>query len=899
MIGKTIGPFEVVEQIAKGSLGVLYRAFDKRMRREVALRLFDKDITAHQEAAMQFAFEIEQASKVSHPNICSILDVGTHGNQTFVVIELLDGISLHDRLRQEKIPADQAIDWSRQLSEAVDAIHSEGIIHGFICPRNVFITNDNQVKLLDTGLSGLQSGILDSILQSDAGERLDKSKATTQAGLQSELRQSLDMHSPEILAYQAPELLNEHQHDEVSDVFSLGCVIYEIATGVRAFPGAAPDLVIDAIKNSRPLSPTRLAPFLPINLEQQLYEMLERDPQRRMQSASQILADLRRIRRDRTSTSMKTGAHVPVTHSSDRPWLVVCVLLIVVLAYLVWGRDQQTIIVEKSNTANSMEVVVPTVLPLTTDVGMELHAVISPYGNQFAYAWQGPNDVSTNIYLRLTTSSEPFQLSHSDYTEQFPCWSPDGSRIAFVREDGQINSIVVIPALGGTEQVVYELDGRITSSIDWSADGQHIAFAFRDQNSIGVTELNVENRSIRVLVSDTSLTTRFESPAYSNDNSWLAYVRGQQLGREDIFILSRDSGESSPLTLDHAEIHGLAWCNDSQHLIASSTRSGLPTLWRFSLTSSPPTLVAGAGINATFPSIARNVNALVHTIETAEIDIVEKSFDKTVGDESVLIHSSRHDFAPMLSYDGKKLAFVSNRTGFEEIWVADADGTNPKSVTALRQPLIGMPYWSSDNEQLLFISHHESHLDLYTVPISGGRVIDATGPIDTAISGSFGRDPNHVYYRNENNETYIYNRTSGERLEPPVDGMWYTRFDPFDLDGAFFVRRNSPSKFSVHHLDLGKRTSDIPILISNGKARSLHVDQSSLYWLESDDPVTQPGVQHLWRYDRQLKESSLIASLSGMIPRYYGFTIGPNGNSVIYGKLSETQTDVVLIRNFE
>jgi len=86
MIGKTIGPFEVVEQIAKGSLGVLYRAFDKRMRREVALRLFDKDITAHQEAAMQFAFEIEQASKVSHPNICSILDVGTHGNQSFVVI---------------------------------------------------------------------------------------------------------------------------------------------------------------------------------------------------------------------------------------------------------------------------------------------------------------------------------------------------------------------------------------------------------------------------------------------------------------------------------------------------------------------------------------------------------------------------------------------------------------------------------------------------------------------------------------------------------------------------------------------------------------------------------------------------------------------------------------------
>ena len=899
MIGKTIGPFEVVEQIAKGSLGILYRAFDKRMRREVALRLFDEDITSHQEAAMQFAFEIELASKVSHPNICNILDVGTHGHQTFVVMELLNGMSLHDRLRKEKTSIDQALDWSRQLSEAVDAIHSEGIIHGFIYPRNVFITNDNQAKLLDIGLSGLQSGIIDSILQSDAGEQHTGSEATTHAELQGGLKQSLDLQSPEFLAYQAPELLDEHQHNEVSDVFSLGCVIYEIATGVRAFPGTSPDLVIDAIKTSRPLSPTRLVPFLPISLEQQLYEMLERDPKRRMQSASQILADLQRIRRDRTSISIKTGAHIPAATSNDWPWLFACVSLIVVLAYLIWGREQQTIVVETSNAANSMEVVVPTVLPLTTDVGMELHAVISPHGNQFAYAWQGPNDVSTNIYLRLITSSEPFQLSHSDCTEQFPCWSPDGNRIAFVRVEGHISSIVVISALGGTEQVIYELDGRITSSIDWSADGQHIAFAFRDEKSIGVTELNVRNRSIRVLVSDGSLTTRFESPAYSNDNSWLAYVRRQQLGREDIFLLSRDSGESTPLTLDHAEIRGLAWCNDSQHLIASSSRSGLPTLWRFSIEPSPPTLVAGAGINATFPSIARHDNALVHTIETAEIDIVEKSFDETDGEETILIHSSRHDFAPMLSYDGKKLAFISNRTGFEEIWVADADGTNPEPVTALRQPLIGMPYWSSNNQQLLFASYHESHRDLYVVPAGGGRVIDATGPIDTAISGSFGRDSDYVYYRNEHNETYIYNRASGKRLEPPVSGMWYTRFDPFDLDGAFFVRRNSSQEFSVHRLDLRNNTSEIPILISNGKPRSLFVDQSSLYWLESDNPVTQPGIQHLWRYDRRLKDSAQVTSLTGMMPRHYGFTIGPNGNSVIYGKLSETQTDIVLIRDFE
>ena len=253
----------------------------------------------------------------------------------------------------------------------------------------------------------------------------------------------------------------------------------------------------------------------------------------------------------------------------------------------------------------------------------------------------------------------------------------------------------------------------------------------------------------------------------------------------------------------------------------------------------------------------------------------------------------------MLSYDGKKLAFVSNRTGFEEIWVADADGTNPEPVTALRQPLIGMPYWSSNNQQLLFASYHESHRDLYVVPAGGGRVIDATGPIDTAISGSFGRDSDYVYYRNEHNETYIYNRTSGKRLEPPVDGMWYTRFDPFDLDGAFFVRRNSPQEFSVHRLDLRNNTSEIPILISNGKARSLYVDQSSLYWLESDNPVIEPGIQHLWRYDRQLKDSAQVTSLTGMMPRHYGFTIGPNGNSVIYGKLSETQTDIVLIRDFE
>ena len=901
MIGNTTGPFEVVEQIAKGSLGVLYRAFDKRMTREVALRLFDVDITSHKEAALQFAFELEQASRVSHPNICSILDVGTHGDQTFVVMELLDGASLHDRLRQGKISTDQAIEWSRQLSDAVDAIHSEGIIHGLISPRNVFITNDDQVKLLDTGINGLQSGILDSILQSDGGESLPESMTTFQSKLQRGLEKKLNRQSSEHLAYQAPELLEENQDDAVSDVFSLGCVIYEITTGVRAFPGTAPELVVDAIKTSRPLSPTRLVPFLPITLEQRLYEMLERDPQQRMQSASHILADLKRIRRDRTSISMQTGAHVPTKSLQDWPWLVACVSLIAVLAYLIWGLDQQTIIVETSSAPSKVDAIIPTVVPLTTDVGMELHAVISPYGNQIAYAWKGPDDASTNIYLRLIASSEPFQISRSDYAEQFPCWSPDGSKIAFVRVEGNISSIVVVSALGGVEQVIHKITGRITSSIDWSADGQHIALAFRNNSSIEIAELNIGSRTLRTLVSDNSLTTGYEYPSYSSDNSWLAYVRRQQLGREDIFLLSRDTGETTPLTLDHAEIQGLAWCNDSQHVIASSTRNGLPTLWRFSIKSSPPTLVAGTGINATYPSIARNANALVHAIETTEVNVVEKPLDEpdSVGNETILIHSSRHDFAPRLAFDGKKLAFVSNRTGFEEIWIADADGTNPKSITALRQPLIGRPYWSSDNQQILFASYHELHRDFYVVAAAGGRVIDTTGPVDTAISGSFGRNPDHVYFRNEDNETFIYNRNTGKHLQPPVNGMWYTLFDPFDLDGSFFVRKHSPKTFSVHHLDLQNNTIDLPIVIYNGTASSLYVDQSSLYWLECENPVNNPGVQNLWRYDRQLNDSKKVATLDGMFPRFYGFAIRPDGDSVIYGKLSDTQTDIVLIRDFE
>lgn len=900
MIGNQIGPFELVEQISKGSLGILYRAYDRRMRRDVALRLFDVEITSSEESAMHFAFELEQASKVNHPNLCSILDVGKHDEQTYVVMEFLEGESLKDRLTKERPSMDTALDWARQLSEAVDAVHSAGVIHGFICPRNVFITDSGQIKLLDTGISGLQSGVLESIIPYDEPNQSDlESKPAELIEFDNELS-TLHQHSPEILAYQAPEVLDNFDRNFVSDVFSLGCVIYEINTGVRAFPGTAPHMVLDAVRYSRPLPPSRLAPFLPIALEQKILEMLEREPQRRMQSASEIHSDLQRIRRDRTSVSMKTDAYPINSGSRNWSWLLACISLFGIFAFLITGHERQTIIVENSSASiTPNEVVVPTVLPLTTDVGMELHAVVSPFGNQIAYAWQGSNDNSTNIYLRLIEASEPFQLSNSDATELFPCWSPDGGKLAFVRLEDGVSSIVVVSALGGTEQTLYQFSGQITSRIDWSADGNHIVFSFRDNTSSGITELNVDSRTTRILVSDTSLKTRFLSPAYSSDNTWLAYVRRQQLGREDIYLFSRDTGETTPLTLDHAQIQGLAWCNDSKHIIASSTRNGLPTLWRFSIQQSPPTLVAGAGLNATYPSIARHANALVHSIEIAEIDIIEQAFDEFGGEETTLIHSSRHDFAPSLSHDGKRIAFISNRTGFEELWTANLDGTELQRITALRQPLIGLPYWSHDDKQILFNSYHESHRDLYVVPTVGGRVLDATGPEDTGVSGSFGRDPNETFFRNDQNESFMYDRARRLRKSPPVDGMWFSRFDPFNLTNTFFVRKTGAREFSIHQVDLEKNVTDLPFTIKNGRARSLQVDQGSVYWLQRVNGNADEGTQHLWRYDRQLKSSTVVATLNGMIQRYYGFTIGPQGDSVIYGKLSETQTDIVLIRDFE
>ena len=196
-----------------------------------------------------------------------------------------------------------------------------------------------------------------------------------------------------ILAYQASEVLDNLDRNFVSDVFSLGCVIYEINTGVRAFPGTAPHMVLDAVRFSRPLPPSRFTPFLPIALEQKILEMLEREPQRRMQSASEILYDLQRIRRDRTSVSMKTDAYQITSGSRNGPWLLACIALFGIFAVLISGQERQTIIVESSSASiTPNEVVVPTVLPLTTDVGMELHAVVSPFGNQIAYAWQGAND---------------------------------------------------------------------------------------------------------------------------------------------------------------------------------------------------------------------------------------------------------------------------------------------------------------------------------------------------------------------------------------------------------------------------------------------------------------------------------------------------------------------------
>lgn len=384
-------------------------------------------------------------------------------------------------------------------------------------------------------------------------------------------------------------------------------------------------------------------------------------------------------------------------------------------------------------------------------------AAFSPDGNQVAFVWAGEKGGYAHIYIsQIGATDSPRPLTNTaDSTFEFaPVWSPDGRYMAFYRfnDKEQTLAIFVTAALGGSERRLYTVkSSHKVDALDWSPDGKSLAFcdsASPDQAS-RIYLLSLDTLEVHPVTSPPPGTLGDATPAFSPDGKSLAFVR-DTLDVREIYVLPVSGGAPEQITFDHADIQGIAWTPDSRELIFGSSRQGNESLWRISAQGGTPQRlpIAGAGW-AVRPAVSRKGNRLAYTSVSYSSSIFRSSLTpdhKVAKPLEHFISSTGLEEGPQYSPDGKYIVFQSTRTGYHEIWRANADGSNPIQLTHFEKNLTGTPRWSPDSRQISFDSRPGGHSQVFVINAQGGQPRQVThGDSENGVA-SWSVDGKWIYF---------------------------------------------------------------------------------------------------------------------------------------------------------
>jgi serine/threonine protein kinase len=310
MIGRTVSHYRILSALGSGGMGVVYLAEDSRLGRQVALKFLPASFSQETKALERFRVEARAASSLSHPAICAIYDIGQDGDTPFIVMEALKGETLRERIAKGPLKVPEVLDIGIQLADALEAAHEQGIIHRDIKPANIFLGDRNRVKVLDFGLAKLTSSPSSLSSAADTTSPIDRTQDNqiTQPGT-----------ALGTVSYMSPEQARGESIDSRTDLFSLGAVLYEMVTGIQAFGGSTTAVVYDSILNRAPRPIAHLNPLVPSRLEVVIATALEKERDLRYQHASDLQAELRRIRRDLDSVSLASQTVVTATRAAAPP----------------------------------------------------------------------------------------------------------------------------------------------------------------------------------------------------------------------------------------------------------------------------------------------------------------------------------------------------------------------------------------------------------------------------------------------------------------------------------------------------------------------------------------------------------------------------------------------------
>ena len=856
--------FILLEMLGRGGMGEVWSARDPELDRSVALKFLRRETASELDTA-HIAGEAKAASALNHPNIVTIHEVVQSEGCSAIVMELVQGSSLA-KLRGTSLRIDEVLSIGAQVAKALAAAHANGIIHGDIKPENIMLRDDGYVKVLDFGLARRVT------METIAGA-----------------------HGPVFgtLRYMSPEQATGESLTPGSDVFSFGLVLFELAAGRRAFADESPLDALQATLTQDPPAPASVNPRVPAALNSLILNMLAKGPAMRP-SAAEVARQLRESYRPRAAPGR-------------RFWLVALVASLVALTAVVWfvfGRR------------DSPEFAELKIQPLTSQAGWEEHPALSPDGQSVAFTWTDKLDGPRQIYVKRLSENDPVKLTSDDSKGLigYLVWSPDGTRIAFKRakkEYEEPGGLYSIPSAGGEEEKIVDVvNANLSSAIDWSPDGTELAFSDESPGSqrLAIYLFNLRTRKQRKLTSPPAEGWGDWSPMFSPDGQTVVFKRVMGFWADDLYAVSVGGGTPQRVTADGRGIWGHAWTPDGKSLIVSSQRGGtIFGIWRFPLTSKArPERISQGGIDAIMPATGRKTNRVAWVNQLWDLNIYRAS---TTGVEKPvkLIASTLRDQGATYSPDGH-IAFVSDRTGSREIWLAKSDGSGPVRVTNLNGPPVDHLQWSPDGHKLAFDSQINGHPGIFALQCDSAAMRCAepkrltTEPFPEAVP-NWSADGKFLYFASDRmgrSDIWRQPALGGPAVQVTRDGGYASRESS---DGKWLYFSN-PRIEAIFRLPIPK--SGLPI----ASAKELvvgppHHVQPEGWTLSGDgviffiDRATESQSPAIRAYDPKTQKTTLIQSLNELfIDRSdIGLSISPDLKWILYSQLDRSGSNVMVAEN--